>query len=46
MNKLFFPQGTLSIEDNKPAQEIAFMRRQETGSSLAEYDSGKTAGYT
>ena len=24
MNKLFFPQGTLSIEDNKPAQEIAF----------------------
>ena len=24
MNKLFFPQGTLSIEDNKPVQEIAF----------------------
>ena len=24
MNKLFFPQGTLHIEDGKPAQEIAF----------------------
>ena len=24
MNKLFFPQGTLSIEDNKPVQDIAF----------------------
>ena len=24
MNKIYFPQGTLHIEDNKPAQEIAF----------------------
>ena len=24
MNKLFFPQGTLRIEDNQPVQEIAF----------------------
>ena len=24
MNKIFFPQGTLCIEDNKPVQEIAF----------------------
>ena len=24
MNKIFFPQGTLCIEDNQPVQEIAF----------------------
>ena len=24
MNKIFFPQGTLRIEDNRPVQEIAF----------------------
>ena len=24
MNKLFFPQGTLHIDDNQPVREIAF----------------------